>query len=266
MAQAVVQCDDILVKYRGKRVLGPLSLHVHYGDFWGIVGPNGAGKSTLLKAIAGLEPVVEGSITILGEQSSPPSRRKSTALRKRIGVLLQHHDFYPDLPFTVEDVVMFGRTALIGMGRRTTDADRRAVMDSLESLELSHFRTRLYRELSGGEKRKIHLARLVAQQPEVLLLDEPTAGLDMDWQERLTQLVDDLYRRLNKTIIMVTHDVDRLPSCCNRVLLLRSGLILAAGAPADVFRSDVLSTLYGCDIEVAQRFGRYHAYSLGVKE
>ena len=266
MAQAVVQCDNILVSYRKKRVLGPLSLHVHYGDFWGIVGPNGAGKSTLFKAIASLIPIDEGRITILGEQSSPPLWRNSPASRRHVGVLLQHHDFFPDLPFTVEDVVMFGRIAQMGLGRRTTDIDRRQVAESLESLGLSDFRKRLYRELSGGEQRKVHLARLVAQQPEVFLLDEPTAGLDLDWQERLTQLVDDLYRRLGKTIIMVTHDVDRLPSCCNRVLLLRSGSILASGDTSEVLCSSVLSTLYGCTIEVAQREGRYHAYSLGVKE
>jgi len=247
-------------------VLGPLSLHVHYGDFWGIVGPNGAGKSTLLKAIAGLVPIDEGRIAILDEQTSPRLWRNLPASRGRVGVLLQHHDFFPDLPFTVEDIVMFGRIARTGMGRRTTDSDRHAVVESLETLGLSDFRTRLYRELSGGEQRKVHLARLVAQQPEVFLLDEPTAGLDMDWQERLTQLVDDLYSRLGKTIIMVTHDVDRLPPCCNQVLLISNGFILAAGDPSEVLCSDVLSTLYGCTIEVAQRNGRYHAYSLGVKE
>jgi ABC-type cobalamin/Fe3+-siderophores transport system ATPase subunit len=266
MAQAVVQCDNILVSYRKKRVLGPLSLHVHYGDFWGIVGPNGAGKSTLLKTIAGLAPLDEGRITILGEQSSPPSWRNSPASRRRVGVLLQHHEFFPDLPFTVEDVVMFGRIAQKGLGRRTNDLDRREVAESLETFGLTDFRTRLYRELSGGEQRKVQLARLVAQKPEVFLLDEPTAGLDMDWQERLTQLVDVLYRRLGKTVIMVTHDVDRLPSSCNRVLLLSGGSVLTAGAPEDVFRPQILSTLYGCTIEIARRQGRYHAYSLGVKE
>jgi ABC-type cobalamin/Fe3+-siderophores transport system ATPase subunit len=266
MAQAVVQCDNILVRYRKKKVLGPLSLHVHYGDFWGIVGPNGAGKSTLLKAIAGMVPVDEGRISILGEQSSPSLWKYRQGSRRRVGVLLQHHDFFPDLPFTVEDVVMFGRIAHTGVGRRTTDIDNQAVTESLETLGLSSFRERLYRELSGGEQRKVHLARLAAQQPEIFLLDEPTAGLDMDWQERLTQLVEDLYRRLGKSIIMVTHDVDRLPSCCNQVLLLDGGSVLTAGDPADVFRPRVLSTLYGCAIEIAQRNGRYHAYSLGEKD
>ena len=99
-----------------------------------------------------------------------------------------------------------------------------------------------------------------------MLLDEPAAGLDLDWQEKVTQLVADLYNRFEKTIIMVTHDVDRLPECCNRVLLLRNGNVLAKCAPSEVFKADVLSNLYGCTIEVAERKGRFHAYSLGLRE
>ena len=266
MAKAIVQFDDVVVKYRKKPVLGPLSLHIHYGDFWGIVGPNGAGKSTLLRALVGLQPLAGGKIHVLGDQVKLNSSRFKGAIRKRIGLLFQHHDFYPDIPVTTNDVVSFGRTGLRGVGRRYNAADIQAVDDAIDELGLEHLRTRLYRELSGGEKRKVHLARMLAQKAEIMLLDEPTAGLDLDWQERLSGLVEKLFKRHGKTIIMVTHDVDRLPSCCNQVLLLSDGRQLAKGPPAEVFRKDVLSQLYGCAIEVREHKGRYHLYSLGLQE
>lgn len=266
MAEAVVQYDDVTAGYRGKAVVGPLSLHVHPGDFWGIIGPNGAGKSTLLRMLAGLQPLQSGTIHVLGDRYLPAGHREQAAIRKKIGVLLQHHDFFPDLPVTVEDVVFFGRLGLRGLGRPFSDEDRRAAGDAMSELGLDGFGGRLYRELSGGEKRKVQLARIIAQKPEIILLDEPTAGLDLDWQERLTRLTDDLYRRHGKTIIMVTHDIDRLPASCNRVLLLKDGRELAAGPPDEVFQTDILSRLYGCSIEVHKRRDRYHAHRLGLLE
>ena len=266
MAEAVVQFDEVTAGYRGKPVVGPLSMHVHPGDFWGIIGPNGAGKSTLLRILAGLQPLQSGTVHVLGDCYLPASHREQMAIRKKIGVLLQHHDFFPDLPVTVRDVVFFGRLGLRGIGRPFGDEDRQAVSDAMSELGLDGFAGRLYRELSGGEKRKVQLARILTQQPEIILLDEPTAGLDLDWQERLSQLTDDLYHRHGTTIIMVTHDVDRLPASCNRVLLIKHGKALAAGAPDEVFQSDILSRLYGCNIEVHKRRDRYHAHRLGLLE
>lgn len=266
MAETVVKLDNIIVRYRNKPVLGPVSLTIEKGDFWGIIGPNGAGKSTLLKTIAGLQFFSGGQLTVFGSAYSPGVTNLTATARKQTGLLFQHHDFYPDLPFTVEDVVLFGRTGLPGFGCRFRPIDRTAAENAIKSLNLENFRLRLYRELSGGEQRKVQLARLVAQEAELMLLDEPTAGLDLDWQERLTQLVEDLYRRIGRTIIMVTHDVDRIPACCNKTLLLQNGAVLAQGTPADVFQREIFSRLYNCDIEVAVRNGRYHAYSLGLRK
>jgi len=266
MADAIAELENVIVRFRSENVLGPLNLKIEQNDFLGVVGPNGAGKSTFLKVMAGLHQVSEGNVIVFGRSLTSGSRDSIKSARKNIGMLLQHHLFYPDLPFTVEDVVFFGRAGLPGLGRGYSPLDIEIVNNIISVLNLEHLRHRLYRELSGGECRKVQLARLLAQQSELLLLDEPTAGLDLDWQEKLTQLVADLYNRFKKTIIMVTHDVDRLPECCNRVLLLQNGNVLAKGAPAQVFKADVLSNLYGCNIEVTERKGRFHAYSLGLKE
>ncbi len=266
MSKAVIQCDNIEIAYSGKPVLGPLSLHVHEGDFWGIAGPNGAGKSTLIKAIAGMEKTRAGQISIRGEDIHRHTGILRHAIGKRVGMLMQHHEFYPDLPISAEDVVYFGRTAINAAGRRFSTEDHNAVNEAFEELELGHLRKRPYRELSGGEKRKVHLARLSAQKAEIVLLDEPTAGLDLDWQERLTRLVGDFFLRHKITVLMVTHDIDRLPSCCNSVLLLKRGVQVAVGPPSEVFTGETLSSLYNCRIEVHEYMGRYHAFSLGTED
>jgi len=266
MADAIVELENITVHYQNKKVLGPITLKINPGDFWGVVGPNGAGKSTLIKVIAGLQHVSDGNVMVFRNSLNNGSARSVKLLRNNIGILLQHHTYYPDLPFTVEDIVFFGRAGLPGFGRKYRSSDIETVNRVLSELHLEHLRKKLYRELSGGERQKVQFARLLAQESELLLLDEPTAGLDLDWQGRLTQFVEDLYKNYQKTIIMVTHHVDHLPRCCNRVILLRDGDVLAAGTPSEVFCSDMLSTIYNCSIEVTERNGRFYAYSLGQKE
>jgi len=266
MAETIAELEGCGVVSRGKRILGPLSLRIGKGEFWGVVGPNGAGKSTLLKVMAGLQPVSEGRLRITGTSSGSGTFGAAAERKRRIGLLLQHHDFYPDMPFTVRDVVAFGRIGLRGPGRRFGKNDREAVERAVSSLNLEHLGSRLYRELSGGERRKVQIARLIAQEAELLLLDEPTAGLDLDWQERLTLLVEHLYVNRGKTIVMVTHDIDRLPACCTHTLLLKNGGVLAAGTPSEVFRSEILSGLYDSAVEVVERKGRYHAFCLDAEE
>jgi iron complex transport system ATP-binding protein len=249
----LVGCRALEIRRRGATLLGPLDLTIRSGEFWGVVGPNGAGKSTLLRAIAGLERIDRGSL-------------EPAADRRRVGFLFQHHDFIPELPFSVEDVVAFGRAGLPSLGPRRNEADRTAIESALEALDLGALRTRLYRELSGGERQKVQLARLMAQESSLLLLDEPTAGLDLDWQERLLTLIGDLHRQTAAAVVMVTHEVHHLPARCDRVLLLRRGRELASGTPSEVFTPELLSELYGCRMELTERAGRFFAHSLGPSQ
>ena len=268
MAGTIADLHEIVIRHHGRTILGPISFTVEHGDFLGIIGPNGAGKSTLLRTLTGQEPITGGQISLKGLIPTQESYKKisSQPFLKRIGILLQHHDFFPDIPFTVEDVVLFGRLGFSRLGIPYRESDKKMLEYALSCMDMTEFRHRLYRELSGGEQRKVHLARLIAQEPELLLLDEPTAGLDIDWQERLTGLVEDIYRRLGKTIVMVTHDIERLPACCNKALLLKNGTTLAVGTSEEVFTKDILSQLYGCNIEVTVQKGRYHVFSLGLRE
>lgn len=243
----------LVVERRGEILVGPVDFTIGPREFWGIVGPNGAGKSTLLRAIAGLEPITRGTLDVA-----------TNGERTRIGLLFQHHDFVPEIPFTVCDVVSFGRSANVGFGWIRREQDRQAVDRAMELLEIGGMRSRLYRELSGGERQKAQLARLIAQEADLLLLDEPAAGLDLDWQERLKVLVMDLHQKSDVAVVMVTHEVHHLPPCCDRVLLLRGGQPLATGTPQDVFTPERLSELYGCRMEVTRRGNRYFAQSLGA--
>jgi len=252
-AVTIASCRGVVVRRRERTLLGPVDLTVSHGEFWGVVGPNGAGKTTLLRTIAGLERVDAGSVESVTAGGD----------RTRIGILFQHHDFVPELPFTVSDVVAFARSGRSTFGPLLGARNRSAVRRALDLLDLGSMGRRLYRELSGGERQKVQLARLLAQGADLLLLDEPTAGLDLDWQERLTELVAEVHDRTGVAVVMVTHEAHHLPSCCGRVLLLREGRAIASGAPAEVFRSELLSGLYGCRIEVSERHGRYFAHSVG---
>lgn len=248
----VVECRGTTVRRRDSTLLGPIDLRIPAGRFCGVAGPNGAGKSTLLRAIAGLESITDGTLDVSWDDDSG-----------RVGLLFQQHDFVPELPFTVEDVVSFGRAGRVAAGPVRSRDDRAAVAKAIERFGLEGMRRRLYRELSGGERQKVQLARLMAQDAKLLLLDEPSAGLDLDWQERLTALVAELHRETGSTVVMVTHEVDRLPACCDVVLLLREGRAVAIGPPGEVLTREILSDLYACRMEVAERNGRYFAHSHG---
>ncbi len=250
MDGSLVALSDAVVGSGGARRLGPLSLSLERGTMLGVVGPNGAGKSTLLAALAAAAPLSAGT---------------RSAAAGSIGVLLQRDDFVPDLPFTVEDVVLFGRLRRRRPGRRPSPQDRAAADAAVAELGLESLRTRSYRSLSGGEQRKVHLARLLAQGADVLLLDEPTAALDPDWQERITALIGDLHVRHRPGVVMVTHDIARLPRTCSRALLLQRGRVLADGAPAAVFTAANLGRLYGCTMEVERRGERWVAFPVGAR-
>lgn len=242
----------LVVEHRGVTLVGPVDIAIKRKEFWGVVGPNGAGKSSLLRAIAGLEPMTSGTLELSGRDG-----------RRSIGLLFQHHDFVPELPLTVSDVVGAGRSGRVAFGPLRGAGDRQAVADALDLFGLTAMRHRLYRELSGGERQKVQLARLLAQEAELLLLDEPAAGLDLDWQERFNMLVAELHRQTGAAFVMVTHEVHHLPPCCDRVLLLRDGRAMARGTPTEVFTEALLSALYGCRMEVSRRGGRFFAHSLG---
>ena len=248
------------------QILKNISLSVKSGDFLGIVGPNGAGKSTLLKAVGGDIKPSEGEVRSYLHANAVNNSAYKTNFRPadKIGFLLQQQNFRPEVPFTAEDIVRFGKMQFSLKPNRFNQPDRISVDKALQAMQIEHLRNRLYRNLSGGERQKVQLARIYAQQAELILLDEPAAGLDLDWQERLTKLVGDIHSVYEKTVVMVTHEIDHLPDCCNKILLMKEGTPLASGSPKDILTSELLSKLYECPMEVVKRGNRFHAFSTGL--
>jgi ABC-type cobalamin/Fe3+-siderophores transport system ATPase subunit len=263
MPEAVAELKQVEVAYRGCRVFGPLTLTIQRGDVVGVVGPNGAGKSTLLRVLAGIQQPTQGSLRLLGQcPARRPWRWALPDWQRRIGLLFQHHEFCADVPLTVRDVVSFGLLARRrGYLPRCRDEDAQVVQEALRRLGIEALAQRLYRELSGGERQKAQVARLLAQAPDLVLLDEPTAGLDLDARERVTRLAADLRRDHGLTVVMVTHEVDRLPGNCTLLVLLPLGQAPRVGPPEELLAAGPLSQAYGCAVEVVRHGRRVLAFA-----
>ncbi|AHI00389.1 ABC transporter ATP-binding protein [Kutzneria albida] len=230
--------------YRGRPVVSDVSLELPEGSWLAIIGPNGAGKSTLLKSVAGLVPAT-GEVLLGGRALGSLSQRERA---REIGYAPQ----IPALPegLTVTDYVLLGRTPHLGPLGREGHADLVVVAEVLGRLDLSALANRPLRTLSGGERQRAVLARVLAQQTGVLLLDEPTTGLDIGHAQALLELVDTLRRADGTTVVTTLHDLTLAAQYPDRVLLLDSGRVVASGPPASVLTADRLSEHYAARVTV----------------
>ncbi len=254
---AALEFQQAAVVLHHRRVLHEVSWRVENGQFWGIVGPNGAGKSTLVSLAAGFVPLAAGKASVLGKELSA---WKLTDLRKRVGFLAQHLFFDEGLPISAREVVLIGRTGRRGMLRLLSAADHAAAERCAAELEVAHLLERPFGTLSGGERQRVLLARALAQEPELLILDEPTAALDPRAALRFLDSVDRLQQTRRMTVLAVTHEISSLPAGCGHVALVRAGEILAAGPKEQCLTPELLSTLYGSRVELELRGGRYQIF------
>jgi manganese/iron transport system ATP-binding protein len=208
----------------GRPVLRGIDLQVDAGDLVGLLGPNGAGKTTLLRAILGLVTYRAGEVLVAGE----PARRG----RATIGYVPQRHEFAWDFPISVERAVLTGRTGRLGPLRRPGAGDWLAVARALDRVQLSDLRERPVGELSGGQRQRVLVARALAVEPAVLLLDEPFTGLDMPTQDLLSGLFADLAAE-GDAVLMTTHDLLGALTSCTRIALLNR-TIVATGTPSEL--------------------------------
>jgi len=236
-----VQLRDISVSYYEHIALRGVTLDLHRGDFAAIVGPNGAGKTTLLTVINGLGDIRSGTARIL---DTPLDRRTVRGLRRRIGYVPQHLNVDPRAPMSCREAVMLGRVGRAGLLRRLTDADRTAAERALETTGLMPLADRPVGHLSGGEARKVELARALAQEPEILLLDEPYTNLDVRAANEVEALVTEAHDRFSLTTVLVTHRIDRLPDRCNRVILMRQARVVFDGSREEALAPDRVAGLF----------------------
>jgi len=220
--RAAVSLRSVTVSFREHVALRDVSLDIGRGDFCGVIGPNGAGKTTLLRVINGLSQVHSGLVSVLGV---PATRATFGRLRQRIGYVAQVERVDPRAPISCLDAVLIGRCGRVGLFRRLTGDDRRQALALMELTRTSHLAERPVGQVSGGEARKIALARALVQEPEMLLLDEPTSNLDPRAVNEFGGLVVDAFRRFNLTVVMVTHQLDHLPPAANRIVTMKDGRV-----------------------------------------
>ncbi|MCL3863260.1 anchored repeat-type ABC transporter ATP-binding subunit [Actinotalea sp. K2] len=230
-----LQVTDLAVELGGRLVLHDTDLAVRAGELVGLIGPNGAGKTTLLRSVLGLVPTRSGTVQVDG--------RSGGAASSRIGYVPQRHEFAWDFPISVEDAVMSGRVRRVGWMRRPAVADYRAVRQALDRVRMTDLRRRVVGELSGGQRQRVLVARALALQPSVLLLDEPFTGLDVPTQELLTDLLVELCAE-GGALLMTTHDLTGAMHTCSRLCLLNR-TIVANGPPEELTDPDLWMRAFG---------------------
>ncbi|CAN5324584.1 metal ABC transporter ATP-binding protein [soil metagenome] len=232
---AAVELRNVTVSYDRKPAIRSVSVDLPAGERIAIVGPNGAGKSTLIKAVVGLVAMDSGQIRVHGE----PIER----VRQRVAYVPQRGVIDWDFPVLVRDVVIMGRFGRIGWFRRPGKADRSIAADALERVGMTEFAERQIGQLSGGQQQRVFLARALAQEADVLLLDEPFVGVDAATEEAIFGLLDDA-RGEGKTVVVVNHDLGAVSRHFELVLLL-NGRVVAFGPPKQVLLPDTLRKTYG---------------------
>lgn len=232
---AAVELRNVTVSYDRKPAIRSVSVDLPAGERIAIVGPNGAGKSTLIKAVVGLVAMDSGQIRVHGE----PIER----VRQRVAYVPQRGVIDWDFPVLVRDVVIMGRFGRIGWFRRPGKADRSIAADALERVGMTEFAERQIGQLSGGQQQRVFVARALAQEADVLLLDEPFVGVDAATEGAIFGLLDDA-RGEGKTVVVVNHDLGAVSRHFELVLLL-NGRVVAFGPPEQVLLPDTLRRTYG---------------------
>jgi zinc transport system ATP-binding protein len=238
----VIEVRDVSFGYGKDLVLDRVSLTVGRGEYLGLIGPNGSGKTTLLRLILGLLPLTQGEIRLFG---TPVQQFRE---RWRVGYVAQKAaSFNSAFPATVEEVVSTGLTARRGLFRRFTASDRLAVRQALDRVGLLPYKDRLVGRLSGGQQQRVFIARALVSRPELLILDEPTVGVDASAEGQFYRLIRRLREEMGLTVILVSHDIGAIThevsalACLNRRLFYH-------GSPADFGTEEQLCELYGHDV------------------
>lgn len=239
----IIEVNNLSFSYNGHEVLKDINFSIHKGDYLGIIGPNGGGKTTLLKLILKLLTPSGGNIKLFGKDidqfrdwskiSYIPQKVTSSA---------------SDFPATVKEVVAMGRYAKRGLLHWPNKYDQQIVAKALEHVEMLEYANRQIADLSGGQQQRVFIARALAEEPEVIFLDEPTVGVDLKTQEQFYALLKKLNKDLNLTLILVTHDIDVVTSEATELACINLKLVYH-GTPKEFIKEEYLSKLYGKEVK-----------------
>lgn len=244
--QPIVLLQGVTCGYEGDIVLRDVTLQVNEGDFVGLLGPSGAGKTTLLRTMLGAVDLYGGTVVVDG---APVHEGR----RARAGYVPQLETVDWNFPLTVEEVVLMGRAADGGFFPWSRREDRAAAREMMERLGIAHLARRHIRELSGGQQQRVFLARALVSNPRLLLLDEPTSGVDIKTRDDILHLLDELNHQ-GVTVIMTTHELNAVAAHLPWVVCV-NGRIVAEGPPAEVFTPEILKETYGAEMPVVRYRG-----------
>ena len=246
MVTGLLRAIDLSLQYGDMSVLERISLELHPGEVLGVVGPNGVGKTTLIKALGGVLNPVAGQV-FLDEVDLDDMTHAQRA--REIGVVPQASQL--PVAFRALDVVLMGRTPYLGWLGREGPTDHKLALQVMQRTQTEHLADRRMGEMSGGEQQRVLIARALAQTPSVLLLDEPTAHLDLRYQDDVLKLVRSLASKEGYAVLLALHDLNLVSRFADRVALLSDKSIFRMGSPADVLQPDILEAVYGMKIVVA---------------
>jgi iron complex transport system ATP-binding protein len=250
---SVIAVQNLNHAFDGRAVLQDVTFAVEAGRFFIIIGPNGSGKTTLLKLLVRLLPLKGGTIDLL---SRPIGRYSARSLARRIAYVPQNVP--AEFPFSVTQVVLMGRAPHLGLLGFEGEADLSMARNAMAITGVDHLADRRLDQLSGGERQRVFIARAICQQPQILLLDEPTAALDLSYQVRLMDLMERLKNEQQVTVVMVSHDLNMAAMYADRLLLLSKGRVARQGTPAQVIDFALLEEVYGCTLLVDESpLGQY---------
>jgi iron complex transport system ATP-binding protein len=244
--QALLRASKIASGYGKKKIVHEVSFTVDAGEFLCVIGANGCGKTTVLKSLLGLLPLFSGQIFLQGQDTAGMDVRRKA---RHFAYIPQVH--IPPFPFKVADVVLLGRTPhLASSVAGVTRHDKVVAYEAMQQLQIEQLAASEYTELSGGQQQLVLIARALAQQPDILIMDEPTASLDFGNQ----QLVLSRLHRLSRSgmaVLMVTHDPDHALFCADRVLVMEDGRVIEEGSPLMTITSPIMQRIYGTRVCVA---------------
>ncbi|MFC1534288.1 ABC transporter ATP-binding protein [Thermodesulfobacteriota bacterium] len=245
--EPILTLKNIGFRYDKAWVIKGVDLEVHTGEIIGILGPNGSGKSTLLKIMDGVLIPQEGEIR-LGDKLIHTLRR--SVIAKEVAMVSQENHFR--FTFSAFEVVLMGRFPHLGRLEFEGKKDMAIVADSLKATRAKFLANRSIHELSGGEKQRVLLARALAQEPNIILLDEPTSFLDLKFKRDIFRLIESLSLERGLSVVVVSHDIDLVSQYCQRIVMLKQGEIFAMGSPDDVISTSNIETVYECPVLVDQ--------------
>lgn len=243
--KTVCSAHNLYFSYGRQRVLTDISLAVESGEMVALAGPNGSGKTSLLRILAGLEMPEQGTVRLFGRDAREFSPRERARRIAYVPQLIQD-----DIPFTARQIVCLGRTPWQNRLGMENPLDNAIVRESMRYVNVEHLADRPLRRLSGGERQRVGIARALCQQPEMFLLDEPTAALDYGHQIQIMDMLDTLRRERNVSIILVSHDINLAAMYADRLMLVRKGRTAAYGPPVDVLTREHVASVYACPMLV----------------